>query len=309
MSHKPLSFGRITPLSRIHFHKLYTPFMNHRIGTLIVAVALLAGIASCRPTRHFTIEQTAAEVIELPLEVRAADAIVTVTLNGRQVPLQLDLGGFSTISLGTKVIETLEPRLTGRSDDFRDAFGNRMSAREYVIDSVMLGAQKLGGVYGNEFLTMQRSTPPCDNGYLGHGLLRHFNLLIDYPAGKLFLLKGSALPPGYDLKDWMFDTFTGPEVVTTQVTAGRPRTFLWDTGAGFSILKPDELVDVVPGLTRRGHDAYIAKPFLFGASRIDTLAFVILDLPYPETDGLIGHNYFQQHPVYINWQTQMIATR
>jgi hypothetical protein len=283
--------------------------MNHRLRTVIIACALPAAVASCRPQRHFTIEQTAGEVIEIPLQVRENDAIVTVTLNSRPVELQLDLGGFSTVSLATKVIETLGPRFTGSSEDFRDAFGNQMSAREYVLDSVVFGAQRLGGVYGNEFLTVQRSAPPTDNGYVGHGLLRHFNLLIDYPAGKLFLLKGSALPPGYDLKGWAFDTFTGSEVVTTQVVAGRRRTFLWDTGAGYSILKPGEGVEIEPGVTRRGHEAYLARPFAFGASAIDSLAFVVLDLPYPETDGLIGHNFFKQHPVYINWETHTIATR
>ena len=286
--------------------------MNHRPGTLALILAatfLAASLTSCRTARTFTIRPTTSDVVELPLTVRDADAIVTVTLNGREVPLQLDLGGFSTVSLSSAVLETIAPRFTGGSERFNDALGNTMTAREYLVDAVTIGAQRLDSVYGSEFLTMQRTTPPCDNGYLGHGILKRFNLLFDYPAGKLYLLKGAALPPGYDLKGWTVDTFEGESVVTRHMVGGKRRTFLWDTGAGYSIVKPGEGIDVRPGVMRRGHDAIVAQPFPFGAGAVDSLAFVVLGLTYPEQDGLIGHNYFAEHPVYINWDTHTIATR
>jgi hypothetical protein len=247
---------------------------------MLAALAL----AACGGPRVVVPARTCGTVA-VPLRLEQRLPLLRADVAGTPVDLMLDLGGFDTVSLDP--VARVPVAFTGRERTFRDARGDLLTAREYRLPAVSLGAQPLRDVVGTENVHAPGWQPPAGQGYVGLGVLRHFHLDIDYGSGALRLLDRrcpAPARPGWTTVPLLSDA----DGVTVAARAGdRDVTLVLDTGATASTLRPG-----LPG------------PVTFGGVEIP-----VVPADFPVADGLVGADFFAAYEVAIDFEARTVAFR
>lgn len=279
--------------------------MKHFVSRSFASLIIVLFISSCGSSQNVTIDQEATH-IRIPLTFSSGIPYVTVEIQDKRIPLKLDLGGFSTISLSDSILRELEVSYSG-SRSSSDAFGNNYRARDYVIPEVDIQGLILSNIEGSEHKTYL--TPAkAGNGYIGYGLLSKFkSIVIDYPRKQLILSRDASLPVSYSEQMWTTIPFSDKGGVVAPLTIdGQELSFWWDTGANYSIIYPEF---ANPEKTRQASNARIYTPSRvnFGGKEMKQTEFVVLALTGPGEDGLIGHSFFINHVVLIDFERRMVS--
>lgn len=252
----------------------------------ILACVLAAALVSCGAPESFRVEPALPDAwIALPLRVEGDRPTVELALNGRRVPVLLDLGAGATVWLEPAAAEAAGVRFTGGTATYTDAFGREHPGRRFVIGECRAGEFALRDVEGREAAVSM----------VGWRLLKAFRVLIDGPGNRIVLATGSALPPDVHPEGWVRVPFraTGSGIATDAIVGGRAVELVWDTGASRSILKPGRGSGAC-ALSLGGHE--------FGAEE-----FVALDLAEPPGDGLVGWPFFAKHRALIDWEARVLS--
>src|SRR2546423_3380458 len=146
-----------------------------RLGAATVAAVSLA-IAGCSSAPS-AIEPLA----QLPLELRSGMPTTPVRIDGTQLELFVDLGGYSAIALTRAELERVSVRYLTDSARSTNASGDIYESRRFVASAVSLGGVLFGDLEGSEFVFPEAAAPPDRNGFIGFALLSRFLLVIDYP--------------------------------------------------------------------------------------------------------------------------------
>lgn len=280
--------------------------MNAKYSLYFLLVQIVF-LTSCKVSQQATIDPNATHVT-IPLTFAQGIPYLEMEIQGKQIPLKLDLGGFSTIALSDSLLRSMDLVITG-SRTSNDAFGNRHTVRDYVIPEARIGGIALSSVEGSEDKSYL-APDKAGNGYLGYGLISKFKrVVIDYPAKQLTLSWDGSLPARFSGKEWTtipFDDKGG--VVAPMTLDGKELSFWWDTGANFSIIDPDL---AIADRTRRQSNVSIYTPaqISLGGREMRPTEFLALELAGPGEDGLIGHSFFNQHVVLIDFETSTISVR
>jgi len=276
---------------------------NQLFGRLV----LTAFLSGCGVSQHFVIESPEKKSIELPIDLSEDYPFVTVNVQGHDIPLLLDLGGFSTIAFGDSILSTLKVEYTG-SRSFSDAYGTSFKVRNYVIPSAEIGGLKLKNIEATEIKYNQNMSARAKNGYIGIGFLKKFKKVIfDYPNRKMILLQEEALPSEYQSIAWSSHAMSGSGDVHSKVIIdGKEVEFLWDTGASYSVIHREV---TAPDKIRpfENMEAYTATSMKTGNTELGPNDFILLDFSEPDVDGIIGHNYFAKHKVLIDFENRTIG--
>jgi hypothetical protein len=196
---------------------------------------------------------------------------------------------------------------TGGTSASWDAYGNRFEARDFTLDACRLGEIQIREVRGREYFTRQPGGPQVD-GILGLGVLRHFRVIFDWPAGRMTLATGPELPTEYAGVVWK-DVVMDPSragISTDVEVDGVNLQLVWDTGASCCVLKPERIKQ--PTLLRRGRvDFLLARMVTVADVHTPGVEFAILDLRDPPGDGLIGHNFFMRQRVLLDMRGGRLA--
>lgn len=257
--------------------------------SLLLVFVLPILLTSCASPETFRLEPHATSVwTALPLRLEAERPYVDLEVNGKRVAVLFDLGAGATVWLESAAAQAAGARYTGDSSAYTDAFGVEHRCRGYVLDACRAGEFVFRDVEGRE-----RAEEP---NLLGWRLLWPFRVLVDYPGRRIVLAKGHALPPGVHPETWARVPFrlTGSGLVTDVIADGRTLEFVWDTGASRSILKP-------------GRGEPHAKSFQLAGHEFGPQEFTVLDIAEPPGDGLVGHPFFEQHRVLIDWEAGVLA--
>ena len=120
--------------------------------------------------------------------------VVTVQVNGANVPLVLDTGSSLTLGIYLEAVEKVGLAEALANATPRAAIGARghIDAHEGVVDSLALGDVQLGPV-ATVFLPRPHGDPTRALGNLGNGFLQHTVLTLDYPRRELYIAAATRL--------------------------------------------------------------------------------------------------------------------
>ena len=266
------------------------------------------------------------EYTEVPIHLsqendRFPCAYIDVYVNAMRLRLPIDtghsLGGFL---LSPSVLSSLDVQYTGRTQENYDAFGKRHDSRECLLSRVTIGDLCLEQVTGFELFTRWRTA-----GSIGLPFLRHFNVLIDYPGRRFGLYRKHACPGYLTSQAWTRAKLASPGaglVLPVQLEdCDEIFRFCLDTGAAH-LDEEKHFYDLVCSQSPLGEllqQRGVVEPYpadtevvgKFGTDQLCTLCgyaltqmnFVVVDLGYLQTDGLLGHSFFLKYSVFIDFGT------
>jgi hypothetical protein len=242
---------------------------------------------------------TGATANRIPLEIHKDFAsVLTAKVDGVNVRLQFDLGSSNALMLQKGVIDSIKAVPTGESVKLQGVDGF-FEAPTYKVARVQLGTQVFTDVVA--LLDVPRKGyQPGDfaQGFLGTGLLKPYQLVLDYPERAMTLVdrpspgtcEGTNVP---FLKGWR-----GEPVTKAELDRG-PATLWWDTGAPMSVLSSKFAgSDASPLKTTR---------LTLGGTDFGPWPFDVWNISLPGFDGFIGHDFFAKHVVCIDFPQNRVV--
>jgi hypothetical protein len=263
-----------------------------------IAVAAGAAIAGCSTTPG-----AIQPLIQVPLELRSGMPTTTVSIDGIELNLFVDLGGYSAIALTEAELKRVAVRYLTESTRSTDASGDIYESRRFVAPAVSLGGVLLGDLEGSEFIFPEAAAPPDRNGFIGFALLSRFLLIVDYPDRSLRLYaSGSREAMTRECGDNSFeiDVVSGIAQSIADTDYGR-LVFSWDTGSTRSVVRPS----AIGGRVRAGTPASETLPqrmakFVLGSRDFGPQSFLPIDYRGVTVDGVLGTDFFASRVVCLD---------
>jgi hypothetical protein len=140
-------------------------------------------------------------------------------------------------------------------------------------------------------------------GYLGTGLLKPYEIVLDYSHRTLTLIApGSATSAGTCTGIGVPFSVSSPkwrgEPVSEVETDWGTETLWWDTGSPATILSKAALRKARVPVSG---DSVNTKRFALGGIDLGPGKFDVWDISLPGFDGFIGHDFFAKHVVCIDF--------
>lgn len=275
--------------------------MTHKTRTTLILSALLALVAVLAANAH------AASTSTVPIRLLGTEApVVVVQVQGKELPLQLDLGDASSLVIHPEVLAALRSEPTGRAFKFFSMDG------EFEMPIVRLEEVKIGSLtfrdvdarkdaHDEAFLKAKKDGVGA-MGFIGTGLLKSGQLRVDYPrkevtislpggTGELRkLCRGQPVP--FVVNQYGFTTAVSTDIGDLQLG--------WDTGAPAILISQStaRAAHLTTGQESIMSDRFVVAGKDFGPQRIEI--WNNMPLP-PEIAGLIGHPFFQEHVVCFDY--------
>lgn len=245
---------------------------------------------------------------------------IDVTVNNKRIRLPIDTGNnWGTISLSPSNLSKIDVRYTGKTKEHYDWKGDKYDSRQYVIPTVKIGGLALTDLPSYEFRSRYEDTP----GVIGLVFLRQFNVLIDYPKKRFGLYRPDVYPAYVKSKGWAKVKLSSPMGLPVKLK-GYDETFSFtmDTLA-FATDEEHNSYGLIRSQSALGKlllESESLKPFpedsevlgIFDSEQLRTssgyevvnLNFMVGDYTYPKTDGMLGHNFFAEYSVFIDFRKQ-----
>ena len=274
--------------------------MAHRFKAILMLSALPALVAVAADSGD------AASTASVPIRLQGTEApVVTIRVQGKDLPLQLDLGDASSLVLHPEVLTAL------RNDSTADTFSGfsmdgKIETPIVRLDLVEIGALKLHGVSARQDMHDEafrnfKKTEVGAVGFIGTGIFRSGQILVDYPRLKLSislpgklgavqnLCRGKAVP----IIRNQFGLTTAINTDIGELQLG------WDTGAPAILISRStaSAAHLATDLESIVFKKLVIAGKNFGPQRVE-----IWSIPLPaEIAGLIGQQFFQEHVVCFDY--------
>jgi hypothetical protein len=226
-------------------------------------------------------------------------------VQGRELPLQLDLGDASSLVLHPEVLAALRSEPT--SDTFEGfSMDGKIETPIVRLNLVELGTLKIFGVVARQdvhddaFRNYKKSEVGAV-GFVGTGLFKSGQIRVDYSRTRLTIslpqrtgalrnvCRGQPVP--IVVNKWGLTTAVSTDVGELQLG--------WDTGAP-AILMSRSTAGAAHLATEL--DRTVFKKFVIGGRSFGPQRIEIWNIPLPtEIAGLIGHPFFQEHVVCFDY--------
>lgn len=238
----------------------------------------------------------------IPIELRDNFAILVATVDGIEMPLKFDLGDGTDLVLQQNVLDHIKAVPTGESARFQGLYG------VFEVPLYKVARVQIGTAVFTDVIARPDSRDPSyqpggqgEKGYLGTGLLKSFEVVLDYGHRTMTLVprighessagtcKGTAV---------LFSANWNGEPVTEADTDLGRMMLWWDTGSPISFLRKSVAHPV--GSQPRG-ETVTTKWFKLGDTDFGPWQFDLLDVNLPGFDGAIGYDFFAKHVVCIDF--------
>jgi hypothetical protein len=264
----------------------------------LCAVAALAAVT--------TANVNAASTTAVPLRLHGTEApIVMVRVQGKELPLQLDLGDASSLVLHPEVLAALRTEPT--ADTFK-GFGmdGQIDTPIVRVDLVELGDLKLSGVAArqdvhDEAFRDSKKTEVGTVGFIGVGVFNSGQLLLDYSRMSLTI----SLPP---TSGTMRNICHGRAVPLIERSWGLMTAVSTDVGElEFGLDTGAPTIVMSRSAATAAHlatdlDSTVFRKFVIGSKNFGHQQIDIWDMPTPTgMAGLIGHPFFLQHVLCFDY--------
>ena len=249
--------------------------------------------------------------ITIPLELRDNFAFLVATVDGVDVRLKFDLGSSSALLLQQSVVDRIKAVPHGEHAKFQSIDGV-FESPQFKVSRVQLGS----AVFADVITTLDAPRPgyepgPFAQGFLGTGLLKSYEVVLDYPHRTMTLVprsnesvsgscKGTVVPFSQSSSKWR------GEPVTEAGTDLGPLILWWDTGAPVSALRKTAIRDV---RSQSSGDTVTMNRLTLGGGDFGPWQFEIWDMSLPGFDGFIGYDFFAKHVVCIDFPGSRVVIR
>jgi hypothetical protein len=242
--------------------------------------------------------------VVVPIKLLGNFPVVTVNIDGNDVPLVFDSGNSGSVALTQAVIDRVKALPIGETFRAMDAKGNVIEHPKFKIPRLQIGTVVFTDIIGELDVhdPSYQATQVGQQGFLGTSLLKGYKVVVDYPHRRIMLIpsgstkdrsagcKGTAVP--------FSPAWHGEPAVEADIDLGR-LTLWWDTGTPTSILSKRFTE------TARSHqsgDTVTSKRLALGGADFGPLQFELDDLSLPPGfDGLVGYNFFTHHVVCMDF--------
>ncbi len=242
--------------------------------------------------------------IVLPIKLLGNFPVVTVTIEGKSVPLVFDSGNSGSLALTQAVLDAVKAIPTGQTSRGMDPKGNIITYPKYTIHRVQIGTAVFTEVVAELDVhdSSYQATQVGQQGFLGTSLVKGYQVILDYPHRRMTLV-----PPGSprDLPGGCTGTVVpfspqwhGEPAAEADTDLGR-LVMWWDTGSPTSALSQRF---VQKAGSNSLDETVMSKRFTLGGSEFGPWQFDIWDLSLPPGfDGFIGYNFFANHIVCMDF--------
>ncbi|MCD4790029.1 MAG: aspartyl protease family protein [Bacteroidales bacterium] len=236
---------------------------------------------------------------KIPMIIKKNSPLIEVKLDTNKMFLLVDIGGFASLNLDTSVVSKCAYNILVDSTTSKNYKGETIEINYFTIPELIVG--------DFHFSNFKAKCGKQKNktGYIGLSFFSNFKVLFDYKNSNLYLIHDS-IPQEFDINTWKKVSFNYNKfgISSTVNIDGKEYSFFWDTGASFSLLKP-EFADKNKILKRGNFDFYSPQTISLNSNtyKFDLL---IMDFKFPPFDGVIGHNFFSNKIIFIDFEKQLI---
>ncbi|MBY0530132.1 MAG: hypothetical protein K2P51_08105 [Rhabdochlamydiaceae bacterium] len=288
------------------------------LAFLVLIIAIAIGIFTCWKFYfpHYSSIPVIFNSAKIPL--------IRTTIQGEEHFLEMDLGSKFQISLHPDILAKLtkEPEgvLTGK-----DMNGNSYSSNAFLLKRVLVGSRQFNDVVVKEiskefisnttiFVNKARSENKkiCVSGSIGRPLLTKTNLLLDFPNSKIHFCDDPNLlkKTGFNIENWSeadFEIGRTGVVIKVETDLGQIRLSL-DTGTTLTMLRESSYSIDPPTGQAYGLPYFTSSKFHIGTKDFGNVSiyFYKITPEVQETDGILGMDFLQSHPVYLDYRSQKI---
>lgn len=247
----------------------------------------------------------------IPLRIRENFPLVEVRVGGQKVTLLFDTGDSRGILLDQSIIDRIRAKPAGTSSKVVDVKGNVVEAPRYEIPRLQIGSIVLENVVAELEVHDPSYTPDQygQQGFLGTGFLKPYQVVIDYPRSRLSLFRpgssgaraecrGTAVP--------FAEPWNGEPVTEVDTDLGRIQLW-WDTGTPLSILATRIARSTKPEVKE---GPMTSRRLSVGGKDFGPWTFEIVDLTLPPGfDGFFGYDFYARHVVCMDFPGKELLVR
>lgn len=262
-------------------------------------------------------------VTVVPLVFAYNSPFMTVMIQGKNFPLQLDLGGTTgEVFLDLKILKRLKGvRKTHKFNRGQNAAGERHIDRTYILPQMTIGNFVFSNVMADEFndwgfdptkpKQVKQSTPEIfKSGLVGLKLFKNLRIILDYPHSRMLLMKGDASSPKeYEIDKWhkfQFDLIEG-SITTRGKLDSQQQVFVWDTGWPTMFVKSSHASKIKAFRKKSEEGTPIQVSLELENRQYGSWPFVVADASSLPGTAVIGHPFFMTHQIYIDFVHKIIA--
>ncbi len=250
----------------------------------------------------------------LPIRLTETEPVVRVEVNGRSYDVLLDVGIGYGLSLFPEQLEQIrgKTQVGTRSGGISMDEPIETVRPVYEVDVVQLGEFRFEkAIVETDFHSDEFRESFTERvgavGFLGIGYLRDYQVVIDYADQRVTLdsagasgdqkseCSGAAVPL-IQGQDW--------GIATKLVTEIGEVDLVWDTGAPMNVLFRKRTA--ASGIDKAEGDKLSLSSIQARGQEIGPATFEILDWGMPPFDGFIGHDFFAENVVCIDFPNQTL---
>ena len=272
-----------------------TPLSLTIVVVLIAAMPSGAGMTASAPIRLYGTEAP----------------VVVVRIQGKEVPLQLDMGDDSALVIHPDILATLLTTPTGRTAKFFSMDGT-FETPIVLLDKVEIGSLTFQNVetrkdeHDASFLKAKK-TVLGSVGFIGAGLFKSGQIQLDYPRRRVaFSLPSETGAVSNICQGVQVPFVTNQYGFTTPVMTDFGELQLgWDSGSPSVLLSQAAAATAHLDLNLKQLQSkkFIVGGKDFGPQRVEI--WNNIPLP-PEIAGLVGYPFFKKHVVCFDYPNLML---
>ncbi len=231
---------------------------------------------------------------KIPMVIKNNSPLIEIQLDTNKIFVLVDLGGHSELNLDTSIVKKCGYSFSIDSISSKNYKGMTIKKYNFTIPELTVGEF--------HFLNFKAQCSKQNNkiGYIGLSLLKNFDILLDYKNSNLYLIYNS-IPKEFDVNEWKKVSFNYNNFGISSIIYidGKKYSFFWDTGARFSILKP-EFIDKNQTIKMGNFDFYRPQVIFLDSNEYNPFDLLVMNFKFPPFDGIIGNNFFSDKMVVTN---------
>ena len=246
---------------------------------------------------------------QIPIELQGnRPPILTATVDGMPVRLRFDLGDGTALVLQKAVLEKIHAKPTGKTARMQGVDGP-FEAPLFNVARVEIGGTLFRDAIVRRDEARKGYAPDSGtDGFLGTGLLKTFQIVIDYPDRTMTLVQNAQTDPagpctGTQIPFSDNPKWRGEPVTEADTDIGRV-TLWWDTGAPVSILRKEIMSPT------HGGETLASAQFRLGERNFGPWQFQRWgEMNLPGFDGFIGSDFFAKHVVCVDFPRSRVVVK
>ena len=246
--------------------------------------------------------------VQIPFRlVGPSSPLITLQIQGHDIPLELDIGATSSLILHPATLNQLQTTPTAETWQGYGMEGKVLQEPIVKVEQVQLGSLVFPNVPirpdgHDEAFRAKQLADRGTQGFIGTEFFQGYALVLDYPQHLITLIPESTQPASQRACRGQIiplDHSVTWGLVSHADTDAGDLLFVWDTGAPALIL--------VKSNAQAAHVDTAHKPVTFNHFRMSghdfgPLQFQVWDFPAPPgMAGIIGYDFFKDHVVCVDF--------